>query len=449
MDLLLVGGTINELPYINVAHHREIINKQVIYTSQLLGIAAENNIKFDGVIILDQGIDQSLEKLKSDLDLFCSNYGQKPVMLLTNRLELKLRLSGVTIYFIEKLRISQGDYDKFFEEIRDTKPKVQDRVLRSKPVNINMSETATVSVPIIQEKKEKRSLFSRVFSHKKSQEEDTEDKKFKYISQGISRIVGVTGHRGVGVTSTVVNLAYEASKRNLSTVIVDLDIHNRTTNIYFSEFIRQAEMDEHMNASLVKCLAKPQDYKHCACYLKDKLWLTGLTYEYEDERLLSQFYTPLKLINLITVLRQYFNLVLLDIPFEILKEFEEIIPNIDTFGLCVNNSQYSIITTLRNMGNCLSNENIGYLNAKSKLIITKYNDRVQYEGDFFTPERVSDLFASDLCEQLETKMPVAGYVRYQSNFDEQIERDIPIVESDKEFKEYYSNILLRILEGAN
>lgn len=448
MELLLVGGKINELPYIKVAHNTNIINKQALYTSQLLGIAEEGQVKFDGVVILEQGINQSLEELKTDLELFSRAYA-KPVMILTNSLELKLKLSDWQVYFIEKLRISQNDYDKFFEHITYKKPLVKEKTLRSQPVQEVTSYMASTA-DVAEEKKEKRSLFSRVFGKKtKEAEEESEDKKFKYISQGISRVVGITGHRGVGITSTAVNLAYEASKHNLSTVIVDLDIYNRTTNIYFSEFMRQAEMDEHMNASLVKCLAKPQDYKHCACYLKDKLWLTGLTYEYEDDRLLSQFYTAHKLINLITVLRQHFNLVVLDIPFEILKNFEEVIPNIDTFGLCVNNSQYSIITTLRNMGNCLSNENIGYLNAKSKLIITRYNDRVQYEGDFFTPERVSDLFASDLCEQLETKMPVAGYVRYHANFDEQIERDIPIVESDREFKEYYSNILLRILEGAN
>lgn len=448
MELLLVGGRINELPYIKVAHNKHIINKQTLYTSQLLEIASENNVKFDGIVILDQGIDQSLEEVKADLEMLKRTY-DKQVFVLTNNLELKLQLSNIQVHFVEKLRISQDEYDKFFEKITYERFIVKESNIRNEFIQ-EKAKQVTYTPPVKEEKKEKRSLFSRVFSKKsKEVEEETEDKKFKYISQGISRVVGITGHRGVGITSTVVNLAYEASKRNLSTVIVDLDVYNRTTNIYFSEFMRQAELDEHMNASLIRCLAKPQDYKNCACYLKDKLWLTGLTYDYEDDRLLNQFYTVNKLINLITVLRQHFNLVLLDIPFEILKDFEEIIPNIDTFGLCVNNSQYSIITTLRNMGNSLSNENIGYLNAKSKLIITRYNDRVQYEGDFFTPERVSDLFASDLCEQLETKMQVAGYVRYDVSFDEQIERDIPIVETDREFKEYYSNILLRILEGAN
>ena len=116
MELLLVGGRINELPYIKVAHNKHIINKQTLYTSQLLEIASENNVKFDGIVILDQGIDQSLEEVKADLEMLKRTY-DKQVFVLTNNLELKLQLSNIQVHFVEKLRISQDEYDKFFEKI--------------------------------------------------------------------------------------------------------------------------------------------------------------------------------------------------------------------------------------------------------------------------------------------------------------------------------------------
>lgn len=446
MEILLVAGNANNRLYSNIAYKKNIINKQTIFASELVALVEKGNVRFDTILIIDEGIDQSLEVLEKTLKEIRNLDIRKEIVLFTQNLEYKYKITSIKVIYEEGIRLPEGAYDELLKELMSNEVKheiVEDTRSRGKNEVKQVVETP---------KKEKSSLFGRlgsVFGSKKDEQDENEDKKFKHIRKGISRVIAVTGHRGVGVTSTAVNLGYEASKRNLNTIIVDLDIYNRTTNLYFSEFMRQAERDEHLAASLLKCLAKPQDYQSNACHVGNKLWLTGLTYNFEDKRLMNQFFNTTKLMNLLTVLRQHFNVIILDLPFEILGEFEDIISNIDTFGLCTNNSQYSIITTLRNMGNCLSSENIGYVNAKSKLVITRYNDRAQYDDDFFTPEKVSEIFASDLCEELSIKMPIAGFVRLEDDFDLQIERDIPIVESNRAFKEYYSNVLLRIMEGAN
>lgn len=136
----------------------------------------------------------------------------------------------------------------------------------------------------------------------------------------MSRVVAVTGHRGSGLTSTVVNLAHEASKRGLSTMIIDMDAEYRSMNMYFGRFHEQSNKYDEMSASLIRTLARPQDYMTTACSIKDNLWLTALGYSFQDRRLMDQFYTSDKLVGLLSLLRTKFNLVLLDMPLDLFRE---------------------------------------------------------------------------------------------------------------------------------
>ncbi len=442
MNIALIAGPLHETLYSKIAHKKQVINSHSISTSQLDTVVNESILP-DRIIILDEGIDQKLETLDSQLMKIHDVYNIK-IVIITRNLELKIRAKYADVKFFEKLRISYVEYIDMIDEIIKIKDKVEppSKEIQDRVQNHNGIEE---NVEVV--KKNKLSLFGK-FKRAKKEILD-EDNRFKNISAGISRVVAVTGHRGVGVTSTAVNLAYEASKKNLTTIIVDLDLINRTTNLYFGEFVKQSECDEHLNSSLLKCLAKPQDYQNNACSINKNLWMTGLSYDFDDKKLINQFFEKTKLINMLTVLRQHFNIIILDLPLEILSRVEECIPNIDCFALCVQNSQYSIITTLRSMDMYLSSLSISFVNAKSKLIITNYNDRAQYEDDFFTPDKVSEIFASDLCEELTVEMPVAGYIKNNEKFDLQIETDIPITISNSEYENYYSGIVLRILEGAN
>ncbi|GJM70484.1 hypothetical protein HMSSN036_27000 [Paenibacillus macerans] len=48
--------------------------------------------------------------------------------------------------------------------------------------------------------------------------------------------------------------------------------------------------------------------------------------------------------------------------------------HIDIFGLCVPNNLHAVLSTIRNVEVVLDAEKAAYLNAKSKVIVTKYND---------------------------------------------------------------------------
>ena len=102
------------------------------------------------------------------------------------------------------------------------------------------------------------------------------------------------------------------------------------------------------------------------------------------QNLLISFFNSLKLIGMLSVLRSKFNLIILDMPLGIiLKNFNEVLMHIDVFGYCVSNNLYSVLSSLRNMEVVLEKEHISYINVKSKLLITEYNNRSRFHEKIF------------------------------------------------------------------
>src|SRR5690606_2389930 len=140
----------------------------------------------------------------------------------------------------------------------------------------------------------------------------------------------------------------------------------------------------------------------------------SLGYGFTDRKLIEHFYHSGKLIGLLSVLRNHFNVVLLDFPLDVMGDLEEAILHIDTFAICVPNNLPSIISLLRNVEVTLDRERAAYLNAKSKVVVTKYNDRSRFRNEMFTPNRVSDVLASGLSDCFPYEMKVAGFVPYSN-----------------------------------
>ncbi|CDN42910.1 hypothetical protein BN871_CC_00050 [Paenibacillus sp. P22] len=271
---------------------------------------------------------------------------------------------------------------------------------------------------------------------------------FDGIGRGISRAVAVTGHRGSGVTSTAVNLVSEAEKRGLSAFLIDLDLEYRSSNMYFSRFHDETKRDEELNASLIRTLARPQDYMTTAFPVKDNLWLAALGYSFQDRKLIEQFCTSSKLVGLLSMLRNRFNLIVLDLPMDLLPAFRDAMIHVDAFGLCVPNNIHAVLSTARNAEVALSRDDALYMNAKSKVIVTKYNDRSRLQGEPFTPDKTAELLSSGLSESFGYEMKTAGCIPFSHEFDTQIETDITAVHSGKEYERAFGDLLLRLMEGA-
>jgi len=272
-------------------------------------------------------------------------------------------------------------------------------------------------------------------------------REFENIGRAISRVIAITGHRSSGVTSTTVNLAYQASKRGLKTIIVDLDVEYRSINMYFNKYHETTLRDEIINSSLIRTLAKPQDYKTTSFCLNDNLWAISLGYNFSDIKLIKQFYNSTRLIGMLSVLKNNFNLVILDMPLDMLSTLSEVILHIYIFGLCVANNLYSILNTIRKLECVLDSEKMSFLKSKSLLIISKYNLKSKFNNNFFTPDKVNEILTSGLSNNFVGDMKIAGSIPYCDEFDKQIESDILISDTNTDLKENYTKTLIRLMGG--
>ncbi|TCK90639.1 cellulose biosynthesis protein BcsQ [Natranaerovirga hydrolytica] len=448
MNVLLVSGNlqVSILSYIGKKVH--CLNANPLMISELYnhleGVSDE--LKLDAIIISNEGfidnINEDIGQVSKALQWIEKNKTDTRIIVITSDALIEKELKKISTTY-DNLKV----YRCYFKRIPF---EFYGKIIEDKQWIIQKDHSKEIKKEKKQ-KEEKSSFLERFRSKSKDKSElkatDELSKQYDAISRGISKIIAVTGHRGAGLTSTAINLATEANKRGLSSFIIDMDIDYRSTNMYYSTFHNQTQKEEEMNASLIRVLARPQDYSIMAHNIKDNLWLTSLGYDFQDEKLIQQFYNSNKLIGLLSVLKNKFNLVILDMPMDLFKYFEETLMYIDVFGLCINNNLYSILSTLRNLDVVLEPKNISYINAKSKVIVTKYNDQSRFKNEIFVPNQVCEILTSGLNESFLYDVKLAGYIPYSSGFDSQIETDIPIVNTNKEYEKAYGNALLRLMEG--
>lgn len=451
MRILLVVGKANEVILKKCDKKIDIINSTELYLKDIQNFLNDIKVLPEGIFITDDALSNQDEQNVREINLLLqrvseTHHTKVRVLFLTKDFmnenlfkELINKYPNFKLITCGYLRIPDTFYKNAFEELT---------------VKLNVEKSINYPAKeIVKDNVEKKRSFLDIFKTKSKNESsigatDHLTREIENISRGISRVVALTGHRGCGLTGTAVNVAYEANKRGLSAIIIDMDIDYRSTNMYFSSFHETTKKDEDINASLIRTLARPQDYITTSFKLKDELWIAALGYQFNDKKLIEQFYNSTRLIGLLSVLRSKFNLVILDFPMDLFKTFKDTLVHIDVFGLCVPNNLYSVLSTLKNVEVVLDKDSASYLNAKSRIIVTKYNSSSKFQDDIFVPEKVSKVLSSGLNESFLIEMKVAGCVPYSNEFDTQIESDIPLVNTSLEHEKAYGNILLRLLEGA-
>jgi len=435
---MLVAGAFSRLLS---EYELDIVNKEQLTLDQVIFFCQQAQLSYEQILITDDGLtgldSYSIKGALADLSLFQEKEGRKqPIRLITNRTSLQTAsLSGAGVV-VDAYCNARIPIQKYLDAIsgngtyavkKGTHRKTPDEAKNNKPAPA------------------KRSIIERFRKEKvKEIPISSTDRDFEKISREISRVFAITGHRGSGVTSTAVNLAQIANNRNLSTVLVDLDTVNCSLNLYFNEYYEMAEKNRDIACSLIRNLAKPQNY-NINSYNINNLYVVTLAYSFSDWELLERFCTSARLINMLTVFRKHFQLCLLDMPIEALGRFKESILYIDSFGLCVSNNLHSLTGTLRGLQHTLAQEEMEQLFGKSRIIVSKYNEQASIQDEFFSPEKVCDLLLDLSDAQLAGGFELAGHIPYQMKFDTQLETDIPIVDGDANMEKAYSEILLRLI----
>ncbi len=269
---------------------------------------------------------------------------------------------------------------------------------------------------------------------------DNKPVNLSLTSTNINRFIAVTGHRGSGVTSTAANLAVEASVQGLKTIIIDFDIDYKAMNLYFSKFGEEVNLNPELYNSLIKCLIKPESYEVNSCRINGNLLLTTLAYSIDNSDKMMQLINSKRLITLASVLKTRFNLVILDIPIDILREYDDLLIHLDSVALCINNSLHSVINTVCSMSK-FERSSLGILALKSKVIVTNYNERNLYDKKPLTSKVTCDIL-SELSGDVFSQNPeCVGEIPYFPDFDQQIDSGKKLCTVNDGFKGVYVNIL--------
>lgn len=469
MNVILIAGSNNEALKENLQRDGDI---SVVRCERNIGDAfkylRDNRLKVETLLLLDQGVDCSTTEFEGILSgfrhLMSSTLHDIELKFITKEPEYEVIFKQVAgnykrlqVHLVDQIRVPVSlvkevclQRQSAFEEIR-TQP-LENKTVEPEQQSATLSQTGrpqekrtwSIFKGLGSSQSVKADAGSRVNTREsdlfKFEQPFGSSRKSTVISSGLNRLVGITGHRGSGVTSTVANLAVEGSMQGLKTIVIDLDTQYRAINLYFNKFGDEVDLNPDLATSLIKCLLKPDSFSVNSCRINENLSVVTLAYSVDSKDKLMDFITAKRLLSLVTVLKPKFNLVLLDAPLSVFIQYPDLLIHMDSLGLCVGNSLYSIINTVKSISDSFDKENLTVIQMKAKVIVTKYNDNNRHQGKKVTPEFTCEIL-SNISETFDTKLDCAGLIPYNKDFDLQVDSGKKICSISEEYKKYYLGVL--------
>ena len=446
MKLYLIAGVNSEA----IKHTLEKNNIDVVgfetSISKAFYFISKNYIEYDLVLLTDQGVIDDYQNFKDLLEGFKQliNRGSKFKFLTKDAylervfnqvVEYDLRFS---VYLTDQIKVPVAmliDFcisDNSDTEINnDSDPLIEDTVMLKKPRSIFAKLRSGL-------RKDDEFHASKPLDTKKQDVEKTIS-----VSKDLKNIVAITGHRGSGVTGTVANIASVASDMGLSVMVIDMDTAYRGINLFFSKFGDEVELNSELSYSLIRCLMNPESYDVKSCKINRNLSIIALAYSVSCKERISEAMQYKRVLSLISLLKQKYNLVLIDLPMEAVKVLPDIITQIDSIGICVNNSLYSVINTVKAIEETLSKDTLLFT-TKSKVIVSKYNENNRYQGKKFTPEFTREIL-NNLSGMSKEEFKNGGFVPYSKDFDLQMGSGDRLCNTNSSYRNFYLDILKNLI----
>ncbi|MCX7711680.1 MAG: hypothetical protein N2484_17700 [Clostridia bacterium] len=413
-----------------------------------------NDVDFDVLLLMDQGIGASIESFVKTLSDF-----KELVDNVLPQIQFKFITKEPQYSDVFKRAVSQNPHFQvhLVDKVKIPVSFLKEICLGKK--NTTLENTVLLSEQAQPQKRKSWLSFKKtsISSVRTSQSESEGHLPMKHervksaqeilpasLSGNLNRVIAVTGHRSSGITGTVSNLATEASLRGFTVIVLDLDLIYRGINLYFSKFGEEVDLNPELACSLIKCLLKPDSYSMNTCLINDNLYVSSLAYSVDRHDKILEHVNPKRLIALVSVLKTKFNLVMLDIPLEILGQNKELLLHVDSIGLCLNNSLYSILNTERTVHGVLDKDDLLLFKMKSKLILTKYVDTITHQGKALLPEVTSKILSS-VSDTFDNCLACAGIVPFSKDFDQQIDTGRKLCSVSQDYRTCYAGILNNLL----
>jgi len=206
----------------------------------------------------------------------------------------------------------------------------------------------------------------------------------------------ITGERGSGVTTSVVNIAEVFRLKNMQTIIIDLNLLKRDYYLFYKDILSKDLRNHRGNLiDILEVFSSKEnvsisDFNNMIYVTRQNLGLIGVSGGYYISG------TELSLINsifigkMINVLKSVFDVILIDCPLSNIKEFLGNLSGIDKVCIIIDNS----ISSILNMS-IYNNNVLQHIDSKKLgLLINKFYLYSRYNGVSMVEDTIKKLLVS-------------------------------------------------------
>ncbi len=449
MSLYLIAGANSNAVKQALENNSIPVVRTEISIAEALKFLTNNHLEYNSILLTDQGVINDYHNFSDILTRFklVINPGSN-IKFLTKDPNLEMVFKRVLgsngrfqVYLSDQVKISVTTLIEFCKSEEST---TQDNasVLQNVDNTVLLKRSWSIFNKFRSKTEGDKGSRNEEISNPVPAKKAVKEKILLNISD-CKKVVVISGHRGSGVTGTVANIASVASSHGLSVMVVDMDTVYRGINLFFPKFGDEVDIKPDLSNSLIRCLMKPESYDVNSCRINENLSVITLAYSASNKDKLAEVMDYKRVLSLVSLLRQKYNLVLLDLPMEILKRISNIITQVDSIGLCVNNNLYSVINTVKDIEESIS-EDFLLFRTKSRVIISKYNENNRYHSKRFSPEFTCEML-NEISSVTRDEYQNCGVIPYTKDFDLQTGSGERICNTDSSYRNYYFELLKKLL----
>lgn len=308
----------------------------------------------------------------------------------------------------------------------------------------------------VKEVVEKKSFFSKVFQkkekasqdHQGSTEDDESASPQTHVNHMEKGVYIATGHESVGKSHFISNMAYVLSTQKIRTVVVDIDVISRGLNLYFNQMTKHTMERENAKKSFVKGLENPEMVDEHVTRINGYLDIIGTAYGValnEEEMKLSRDVERLG--QLLTYLRNKYDVVLLDMPIDWYVTHCSLTLYVDQYILLLNNTAHSIYKTSATLANIFTQYPDCYDQYKYKhnLVWYQYKPSIKLDGVKLNQKKSQSMF-EHLMGVNHLHFKQTTNIKYIEGVDHVLYSDKAISVNDKETFSHYFEQGIRLFK---
>lgn len=263
-------------------------------------------------------------------------------------------------------------------------------------------------------------------------------------------LIAVTGNRGAGSTTIAANIAEIFAYNGNATMLIDLDYKKRNMALLYSEFKDGRNIKQATQIGILAALNNSDNLEDLGVVVKDNLVLLASGIE-EDcfptrfaDRGEEELFNFSNILEMLSNAKSEYDVVIVDLPFDIIARSPELIMLVDKFVVPVENNVASVYNTFEGTFKSIREKSPAtykQLLTKMYVVINRYNERTKIGRKKFTP----DLLLNEFLALENRNIKLAGLIHYDGIFATQYNEDKRAVDLSKDLYEEFNDIVDNIL----